>query len=446
MGAGGGGGLSDGATEAGSVIAAVLARRRTLASSAWNLTDELVLIGAGEPIPVPGRYDRRYRFRAHSEYFYLTDRERPGGVLAFDPKAGWTEFVAPVTREELLWSGADDLQEGVPAGTRAVTELAAWLEERDGRRLGCLGAAITVASADAGFGEELRYLLTEVRRVKDEVELARMRAAERATHSGFLALDELIGEGRTERELQIELEAQFFRSGADALAFDTIIAGGPHSAVLHFAPTSRALGRGELVLVDAGGEYRGYASDITRTYPVSGAFAPEQRRLYDVVRQALSAAIETCGPGIEWREVHRRAALIIADGLIDFGVLRGDAESLFERGAVSLFFPHGVGHMVGLGIRDAGGVLRGRDEPGPGFPRLRVDLPLQVGYTMTVEPGVYFIPPLLHDRMSRERLGDAVDWDRVEDLLDFGGIRLEDNVLITLDGCEVLTADVPFSR
>jgi Xaa-Pro aminopeptidase len=376
----------------------------------------------------------------------LTDRERPGGVLAFDPTGGWTEFVAPVTRQELVWSGADDLQEGTPAGTRSVTELAVWLKERKGRRLGCLGAVITVGSSDAGFDEELRYLLTGVRRVKDEVELARMRTAERATRSGFLALDELIGEGRTERELQIELEAQFFRGGADALAYETIVGGGPHSAVLHFAPTARALGRGELVLIDAGGEYRGYASDVTRTYPVSGTFSPEQQHLYGVVRQALGAAIETCRPGIEWREVHRRAALIIADGLIDFGVLRGDAESLFESGAVSLFFPHGVGHMVGLGIRDAGGVLRGRDEPGPGFPRLRVDLPLQEGYTMTVEPGIYFIPPLLHDQMTRERLRGSVDWDRVDDLLDFGGIRLEDNVLITQDGCDVLTGDVPFSR
>ena len=429
---------------AGSTIAAQLARRRASAASAWNLADELVLIGAGEPIPVPGRYDRTYPFRAHSEYLYLTDRERPGGVLAFDPADGWTDFVAPVTREELLWSGADDLEEGVPDGARSVTELPAWLEERKGRRRGCLGAAIAGVSSDNAFDGELRYLLTGVRRAKDEVELARMRTAEQATRFGFLAVAELIGEGRAERELQIELEAQFFRSGADALAFDTIVAGGPHAAVLHFAPTARPLGRGELVLIDAGGEYRGYASDITRTYPVAGGFSSEQEHLYGVVRQALGAAIETCRPGVEWHDVHRRAALVIADGLVELGILKGDAESLFECGAVTLFFPHGVGHMVGLGVRDAGGVLRGRDKPGPGFPRLRVDLPLQVGYALTVEPGIYFIPPMLRDRTTRERLRDQVDWDRVDDLLDFGGIRLEDNILVTHDGCDVLTGDVPF--
>src|SRR5438477_45820 len=118
-------------------------RGREAAAAAWNLSDELVLVGAGEPISIPGRYDRTYPFRAHSEYFYLTDRERPGGVLAFDPKEGWVDFVAPVNREELLWSGADDLREGVPEGARAVTELGEWLDARRGRRGGCLGAPVS---------------------------------------------------------------------------------------------------------------------------------------------------------------------------------------------------------------------------------------------------------------------------------------------------------------
>ena len=424
-------------------IAAQLERRRTAVATAWDLTDEIVLIGAGEPVPVPGRYDRAYPFRAHSEYFYLTDRERPGGVLAFDPSEGWTEFVAPVTRDELLWSGVDGLEEGVPHGTRSVAELDDWLDARRGPRWGCLGAPVPGVSSNAELDEELRYALTQVRREKDDVELTRMRRAEQATRAGFLALEALIESGRTERELQIELEAHFFRGGGDALAFETIIAGGAHAAVLHFAPTARPLRDGELVLVDAGCEYRGYASDVSRTYAVSGTFAPEQAQLYETVAQALQAAIQSCRPGVEWQEVHRAAALVIAEGLADFGILRGEVESLFERGAVLLFFPHGVGHMVGLGIRDAGGVLRGRPDPGPGFPRLRVDLTLQRGYTMTVEPGIYFIPAMASDKTRREELSDAVDWDRVDAMLDFGGIRLEENVLITDDGCEVLTSDVP---
>src|SRR5438552_4246626 len=103
-----------GLSESSSAVAAQISRRRAAAAAAWNLSEEFVVIGAGEPIPVPGRYDRTYPFRSHSEYVYLTDRERPRGVLAFDPKEGWVDFVAPVTREELLWAGADDLREGVP--------------------------------------------------------------------------------------------------------------------------------------------------------------------------------------------------------------------------------------------------------------------------------------------------------------------------------------------
>jgi len=164
-------------------IAAQLKRRRSAAAAAWDLTDELVLIGAGEPVAVPGRYDRTYPFRAHSEYFYLTDRERPGGVLAFDPADGWTEFVVPVTRQELLWSGVDGLDEGVPDGTRSAAELTEWMEARRARRCGCLGATVADISCDADLNEELRFRLTEVRRAKDEVELARMRRAEQATRA-----------------------------------------------------------------------------------------------------------------------------------------------------------------------------------------------------------------------------------------------------------------------
>jgi Xaa-Pro aminopeptidase len=426
-----------------STTAENLSHRRAAAAAAWNLTDEVVVIGAGELLPIPGRYDRTYPFRSHSEYFYLTDRERPGGVLAFDPDDGWFEFVAPVTRDELVWTGTGDAQEGVPEGAYDVAELPRWLEERRGRRCGCLGAPVSAVSSDARLEDDLRYALTDVRRVKDDVELARMRKAEEATRSGYLLLEELIAEGQTERQIQIELEAQFFRGGADFLAFDTIVAGGSHSAVLHFAPTTRPLAAGELVLVDSGGEYRGYASDVTRTYPVSGAFTSEQAELYTVVREALAAATQACRPGVEWRDVHRTATHVVAEGLVAFGLLRGTPESLFERGAVSLFMPHGIGHMVGLGIRDAGGVLRERAAPGAGFPSLRVDLPLRTGYTMTVEPGIYFIPALLRDPGKRAGLGAAVDWDRVDALLGFGGIRLEDNVLITDSGCEVLTTHVP---
>jgi Xaa-Pro aminopeptidase len=414
-----------------------LARRRDAVSALWDLTDELVLVAAGEPVPVPGRGDRTYPFRAHSEYFYLTDRERPG-VLAFDPRAGWFDFVAPVTRDERLWEGAGPTEDGVP-----LPELPAWLDDRKGRRVFGLGAPIARSLVEAEEPGDVRRALNRVRREKDDLELGRMRAAQRATRAGFAAVPPLIAPGRTERELQIEIEAEFFRNGADFLAYETIVAGGSNSAVLHFSPTSRPLSDGELLLIDAGAEYRGYASDVTRTYPVSGRFTPEQAELYAIADSARERAIDCCRVGSEWRDVHRAAALVIAEGLAGFGLLRGRAESLVEQGAHSLFFPHGVGHMVGLGIRDAGEVLPGREPAAGELPRLRVDLPLLERYVVTVEPGIYLVPALLHDPSSRDRYRDVVDWDRVEGMLGFGGIRIEDDVLVTTDGPEILTKDIP---
>jgi Xaa-Pro aminopeptidase len=416
-----------------------LDRRRRAVVERWGLSDEILLVGAGSRIHIPGRADRTYPFRSHAEYLYLTDRERPNGVLAFDPAEGWADFVAPVTRDERLWEGAPDGE----AEGRPLAELAGWLEARGGRRVACLGAPPAGVSSDRELEASARAGLNHVRRQKDALELARMRAAERATRAGFAAAVPLIEPGRSERELQIELEAAFFRNGADALAFDTIVGGGPNSAVLHFAPTARRFQDGDLVLIDAGGECRGYASDITRTYPASGRFTAEQAELHALVHAAGRAATNRCAPCVEFRDVHRAAALVVAGGLVDFGLLRGDAESSVERSAVSVFFPHGIGHMVGLGVRDAGEVLPGREPREDEFPRLRVDLPLLPGHVVTIEPGIYFVPALLHDAEFRERHRAAVNWELAESMLDFGGIRIEENVLITEDGFEVLTDDVP---
>ena len=383
---------------------------------------------------MPGRGDRTYPFRAHSEYLYLTDRERPGGVLAYAPDDGWLEFVAPVTAEELLWSGLEGDREGVPEGTRPLDELEAWVSSREVRRLGA------VAESEADI--ELRDALIRVRRPKDDLELERMRVAAEATRAGFEELARLIEAGRTERELQIALEAAFLRSGGDFLAFETIVAAGDHAAVLHFSPTARELCDGELLLVDAGAEYRGYVSDVTRTYAIGGVFNSEQTLVYETVRRAGEAAIAACRPGVRWHEVHRAAALAIAEGLSELGVLRGSAETLVESGAAKLFFPHSVGHLVGLGVRDTGLASDERRDPEPGLPQLRVDIPLEPRHAWTVEPGIYFVPSLL----ARERERADVNWDRVDALRGFGGVRLEQNVLITETGCDVLTAAIPLDQ
>jgi len=387
-------------------IAVQLARRQRVVAEDWESERAIVVLGAGEPIPVPGRGDRTYPFHAHSEYFYLTDRERPGGVVAFDPCEGWFDFVVPASREERLWGAVTT----APADEgRPIAGLEPWLEARSGRPIARLGAPVRQVASDADLEARLRAPLNEVRRQKDDV----------------------------------ELEASFFRNGADGVAYDTIVGCGPNSAVLHALSTSRRVGDDELVLIDAGGEYRGYASDVTRTYPASGRFTSEQAAINEIVRGALAAAIARCTAGTEWVDVHRTGALVIAEGLVDFGLLRGDAESIVAAGAQSVFFPHGVGHMVGLGVRDAGEVLPRRKRPDDEFPRLRIDLPLLPRHVVTVEPGIYFVPALINDSEFRARYGDAVDWQRAERMLGFGGIRIEHDVLITDGAPEVLTERIP---
>jgi Xaa-Pro aminopeptidase len=408
-----------------------LERRRAAAAEAWDLKDEVVLIGAGDRIGVPGRGDLTYPYHAHSEFFYLTDRNRPGGVLAYDSADGWQEFAPPLEPSERLWLGTDP----DPPEVRSTGELD---DRTRGRRVACLGVA--QCEHDAELTAELRAELDRIRRPKDALELQRMREAEGATAMAFAAVHAFLTDGTSERRAQIELEAEAFRHGGDAMAYDSIIASGPNAAALHFAPSTREMRDGELVLIDAGAERLGYASDITRTYPVGGRMTSEQQELHSVVHAAQQAAIAQCGPGIEWTEVHLTATREIAAGLVACGILTGEPEGLIERGAVWLFFPHGIGHLVGLGVRDAGGIMPDRQ---PVFPQLRIDLPLEPGMVVTVEPGVYFARALLEDPDQRRRHRDAVDWQRVDRLLDFGGIRIEDNVLITDEGHDVITRNVP---
>jgi Xaa-Pro aminopeptidase len=422
-------------------IHAQLERRREAVAEAWSDQDAVALVGAGSYFFRPGRDDTTYPFETHSEYFYLTDRSRPEGVLAFTPDEGWVDFVSPVTVAERLWSGASDAD--VHEGP-STDDLPAWLDRRRGRRLTWLGTPAPGAEVNPELTQELRFGLSAVRRRKDAVEIARMRAAQQATRAAFAAARAAIEPGAPERAVQIELEAEAFRHGAESMAYDTIVGGGPNSAVLHVAPSHRQLEQGELVLIDAGAQYQGYASDITRTYPVGAELSAEQQELHTIVHRAQLTSIALCRAGVEWREVHLAASISIAAGLGSFGLLHGEPESLVESGAVALLFPHGIGHLVGLGVRDAGGtpLAERRNDPPP-FPNLRMNLPLEPGMVVTVEPGLYFVPAILQDAANRSRHRDTVNWDRVDQLIGFGGIRLEENVLITDGDGDVITADVP---
>jgi Xaa-Pro aminopeptidase len=414
--------------------------RRTRTATALNLGDALLLVGAGEPVPLPEGSDQTYPFRSHAEYFYLAGEECPGGVVAYDPREGaegWVSFVPDVTEGERVWEGRAQL----PGA--AVATLEPWLTTRRGRPIVMLGAPLRGVHADESRTLLAREQLKHARRVKDATEIALLRRTAIATAAGYEQLRASLRPGVTERALQIELETGFFRAGGDRPGYGSIVGLGANSAILHSTPGSRAAVTGDFLLVDAGAEINRYMSDVTRTYVV-GTPSAFQRDLYQIVFATEEHALARCIAGGEWRELHLAAAIEMTAGLVSLGVMRGAAESLVEQEAHTLFFPHGLGHMVGLGVRDGSGMEPGRTKsPRASLATLRMDLPLQPGYVVTVEPGLYFIPALLNDPKRRERYRDAVNWPLVESHLSLGGVRIEDNVLVTAGAPENLTAAIP---
>lgn len=222
--------------------------------------------------------------------------------------------------------------------------------------------------------------------------------------------------------------------------------------VLHNHPTDHALRNGELMLCDAGATAPSqYASDITRVTPVSGQFTERQRGIYELVLAAQESAIAAVEPGVPFRDIHLQAARDLTEGLCALGLMQGDVDAAVAAGAHALFFPHGLGHMMGLDVHDMEGL--GEDRVGYGdaversdqfgLSALRLARTLEPGFVLTVEPGLYFIPELIDQWRAEGRHAPYINYDRVADYRDFGGIRIEDDVLVTDDGTRVLGPAIP---
>jgi Xaa-Pro aminopeptidase len=412
---------------------AILERRRKRAAESWNLTDDIVLIGGGSPIHIPGGADQTFPFNTHPEYYWLTGRQREGGVLAYDAREGWTLFEPALSQSEQVWGGSE-----APIG-RPAEEFETWLKEREKRTIHWLGVP-----KDAQADDALRMQYLHVRRNKDAAEIKLVNRAVRATASGHAVAKEMMRSGLTEREIQIEIEAAFYRGGADALGYGTIVGSGPNATLLHSTPGPKKLERGELVVVDAGGSVLGYTADVTRTHPVDGVWLDGMREIYDAVLHANERVIEGCVIGAEWGDMHILAARVLAEELKSMGVITVNADEAIETELIALFLPHGIGHMVGLGVRDASGPHPGREGKNKfaGI-KIRMDLPLGENYLVTVEPGLYFNKALLTNAENREKFKSAVNWSKIEPWIGKVGVRIEDNILVSASGPQNLTESIP---
>ena len=388
--------------------------------------------------------DTEYPYRQDSDFYYLTGFTEDDAVLALIPGRKQGEvvmFCQPKDKTKELWTGILTgpeqaksrllVDEAYPIGM--IDEILPGLMDGCETLYYCMEREPAFDKRISGWVKNVRSrtrmgakapqqlilldpLLHEMRLFKSKAEIALMqRAADisaRAHKRAMLAARE----GRHEYHLEAELVHEFMMSGSRAPAYNSIVAAGANACILHYIENRDPLRNGDLVLIDAGCEYEYYAADITRTFPVSGQFSAEQKALYDIVLKAQLEAIAVTRPGVPWDEPHHVTVRVITHGLIDLGLLKGDADRLIADGAYRDFYMHRAGHWLGIDVHDAGSYLD-RDKPRR----------LEPGMVTTVEPGIYVSP---------DNKKVAKKWRGI-------GIRIEDDVLVTKTGNKVLTDGVP---
>ncbi len=386
--------------------------------------------------------DAHYPFRPDSYFWWLTGFPEPESVvvLVAGKRPRQYLFCREKDLEKEIWDGfrwgpkdakaafgfdaawpieqldkrLPGLLENQPVLSYVIGHDTAW----DNRITGWLNAvrakARTGVQAPANL-TDARGLLDEFRLFKDDHELTMMRKAAAISADAHIRAMRACKPGVNEHEIEAELLYAFRRGGAEAPAYTSIVAGGANACILHYVFNNRPLNDGDLLLIDAGAEYAGYAADITRTFPVNGRFSPAQKDAYEIVLAAQAAAIDEVRPGNTWNAPHDAAVRVLVQGMKDLKLLKGRVDDLIESGAYRAFYMHRTGHWLGLDVHDAG--------------EYKVDgewRKLEPGMVLTVEPGLYIRP------------GEGVP-RRLNNI----GIRIEDDVLVTESGCEVLTASTP---
>jgi Xaa-Pro aminopeptidase len=429
-----------------------------------RLTERLAGVAALVPAgaaPSRNYAANTYPFRASSHFLYLVGLPLEG-AFALVHEGRLVLFHEPRSADDAIWHGeaptVDEVAETIGAEARPLDAL----PEALGRlRVGTLPApdlATRTAQATllgrdpaAGTAEDhvLRRAIIALRLVHDDAaraELVRAADATIAAHRAGMAVSR---PGATEAEVCATMEAALAARGMGT-SYPSIVT--VHGEVLHNPHHLGRLESGDLLLADVGAETpSGFAGDVTRTWPVTGAFSPTQRALYDVVLAAHEAALAEVRPGTRFRDVHLAAARALTRGLVDLGILRGDVDELVADDVHALFFPHGVGHLLGLDVHDMedlgdhAGYAPGRTRSAsPGLRYLRLDRDLTPHMAVTIEPGFYQIPALLaEDAPSRRRAGDRLRADVLARFSDVRGIRIEDDVLVTDAGAVRLTEALP---
>ncbi|WP_250461147.1 aminopeptidase P N-terminal domain-containing protein [Microbulbifer litoralis] len=386
--------------------------------------------------------DTYFPFRQDSDFLYLTGFSEPEALLVLVPGRDHGEellFCRERDAEKEMWDGPrlgperaaehcglcdafpigdlDDILPGLLEGRERIYYTMGRFPQLD-RRLRHYLQALEGAPGSAGAPEmvDLDRQLHDLRLYKSAQELRLMRRAAEITAEAHRRAMMACRPGGHEYTLEAELLRTFVAAGAREPAYPSIVGGGRNALVMHYCNNDAPLRDGDLVLVDAGCEYRGYAADVTRTYPVNGRFSGVQRAVYEIVLAAQRAAIDEIRRGNHWDQPHMASVRTIAQGLVDLGLLRGDVDGLVESGAYRRFYMHRAGHWLGMDVHDVGDYrVHGQWRQ------------LEAGMAMTVEPGIYI----------------GADDDTVPEKFRGIGIRIEDDVALTKDGAQVMSADAP---
>jgi len=438
-------------------------RRKALAQT---LGRQPALIAAGRPSP-RNYAGNTYPFRASSHFLHLWGVGLPGSFGLYDGNE-WTLFCPEPQPASALWHGPEPtlaqrtaalgcpvlsrekLSERLAALTQpkpasvAASDTATQLEQSQ-----LLGRPIQ-PGAFKGPDRDLANALVSARLVHDAPAIEQLRIAAEATAAAHLSGMAATRPGLTEAHIRAAMEAEIASRNME-VAYGSIVT--VHGEVLHNHYHGNTLNEGDLLLADVGAESPGgFAGDVTRTWPVNGSFSPTQRDAYDVVLEAQMDTVRRVQPGASYRDLHLNAMEILAKGLVDLGILRGAPCELIEKGAVSVFFPHGIGHLLGLDVHDmedlgdCAGYAPGRQRSKNfGLRSLRLDRILRPGMAVTIEPGFYQVDAILkHPELAQsDETKPLINWPRLEAFADVRGIRIEDDVLVTADGQEVLSAAIP---
>ncbi|HEV2761981.1 MAG TPA: Xaa-Pro aminopeptidase [Pyrinomonadaceae bacterium] len=388
--------------------------------------------------------DTQFRFRQDSDFYYLTGFDEPDSIAVVAPsheEHRFVLFVRPRDPERAIWDGPRAGLEGARETYGAdaafdITEFPSKLGDliNNARNLYYrVGADTELDATVIGQIRRMRAMvrkgvhpptvitdpaniLHEMRLVKTEDEIAVMERSAQIAAEAHREAMRAARPGMKEYEVEAVIEFVFRRSGALAPAYTSIVGTGANATILHYVNNNAELKDGDLLLVDAGAEYQGYASDITRTFPVNGRFTPAQRDIYNLVLDAQVQCVRMVKPGITMEEMHQHAIRVLTEGMARLGLLEGDPDKLIEEEKYKQFYMHRLGHYLGMDVHDVGRyVVEGEYRP------------IQPGMVMTVEPGLYIAP----------------DAENVPDKYRGIGVRIEDDVLVTPDGFRVLTHEAP---